>query len=167
MRAADIAYSLPGLLVAIVLLGVLGGGYVVAVVVLLVLTVPYDTRLIRGATLAQRNLPYVDAARVMGLRPRRIMLRHIWPNLLPLILANSFLNFAFALVSLSALSFLGLGSPPGSADWGRMLSDNLPLLNQAPLAVIAPGIALVVTATSMNLFGDRLYEVMSDSGKGR
>jgi peptide/nickel transport system permease protein len=167
MRAADVAYSLPGLLVAIVLLGVLGGGYFVAVAVLLVLTAPYDTRLIRGATLAQRGLPYVDAARTMGLSSRRIMFRHIWPNLLPLILANSFLNFAFSLVSLSALSFLGLGSGPGSADWGRMLSDNLSLLNQAPLTVIAPGIALVLTATSMNLLGDRLYELMSDSGKGR
>ena len=74
---------------------------------------------------------------------------------------------AFSLVSLSALSFLGLGSGPGSADWGRMLSDNLSLLQQAPLTVIAPGIALVLTATSMNLLGDRLYELMSDSGKGR
>jgi peptide/nickel transport system permease protein len=167
MRAADVAYAMPGLLVAVVVVGVLGGGYFVAVCVLVVLTAPYDTRLIRGATLEQRALPYVDAARTMGLSDRRIMYRHIWPNLLPLIGANSFLNFAFSLVALSALSFLGLGDGPGATDWGRMLSDNLSLISQAPLAVIAPGIALIGTATAMNLVGDWMYETLADRGRAR
>lgn len=167
MRVVDLMYSLPGLLVAIVALGVLGGGFWIAVVVLTVLTAPFDTRLIRGATLEQRGLPYVDAARTLGISDRRIMVRHIWPNIAPLIVANSFLNFAAALVGLASLSFLGLGGGPGSSEWGQMLNDNLPLLQQNPLAVLAPGIALVLLALTMNLIGDWAFERLSDRGRGR
>lgn len=167
MRCVDAVYALPSLLVAIVLLGVLGGGYYAAVAVLVVLTAPSDIRIIRGATLEQRNLPYVDAARTTGLGPGRIMLRHIWPNLLPLIVANAFLNFAYSLVSLSALSFLGFGVSPGEADWGRMLSDGIQFIQSNPLVAIAPGLAIVLTSTSMNLVGDWLYERLSDQGRAR
>lgn len=164
MRTVDLLYSLPGLLVAIVALGVFGGGYWVAVGVLVLLTAPYDTRLIRGATLGQRGLPYVDAARTLGLSSRRIMFRHIWPNVVPLIIANSFLNFAFTLVSLASLAFLGLGAGPGATDWGKMLNENLPVIETNPLAVLAPGIALILLALSMNLIGDWIYERLSDRG---
>jgi peptide/nickel transport system permease protein len=167
MRGVDLLYALPALLVAIVLLGVLGGGYWVAVAVLVVLTAPSDTRIIRGGTLEQRTLPYVDAARTLGLSSRQVMFRHIWPNLLPLIVANVFLNFAYSLVSLSALSFLGLGVGPGAADWGRMLADNLQLIQDHPLPALAPGAALVLTATSANLLGDWCYERLSDRGRAR
>jgi peptide/nickel transport system permease protein len=167
MRTVDLAYALPGLLLAIVILGVLGGGYPVAILVLLVLTVPYDTRIIRGAALHQRTLPYVDAARTLGLSPRRIMWRHIWPNLLPLLVANGFLNFAFTLVALSGLSFLGLGAGPASPDWGRSINDNLTLLQANPLATLAPAAAVVVTATAMNIVGDWAYERLSDRGSAR
>lgn len=167
MRAVDLLYALPALLVAIVLIGVLGGGYPVAVAILVLLTAPSDVRILRGATLEQRSLPYVDAARTVGVSPRNIMFRHIWPNLLPLLAANAFLNFAYALVALSALSFLGLGADPGAADWGRMLSDNLPLLQDNPAAVLAPGIALVLTAAAMNLLGDWAYERLADRGRAR
>ena len=102
MRLADLVWALPGLLIAIVVVGVIGGGYYVAVVVLVVLTFPIDARIVRGAALQQRNMPYVEAAMTLGIAPWRVMLRHIWPNLLPLVMANTFLNFAFSLVSLSA-----------------------------------------------------------------
>lgn len=167
MRVVDLLYSLPGLLVAVVALGVFGGGYWVAVAVLVVLTSPYDTRLIRGATLEQRNLPYVDAARTLGLSSPRIMLRHIWPNITPLIVANSFLNFAFTLVALASLAFLGLGAGPGATDWGQMLHENISQIEANPWAVMAPGIALVLLALSMNLIGDWMYERLSARGMGR
>jgi peptide/nickel transport system permease protein len=95
------------------------------------------------------------------------MLRHIWPNVLPLALANAFLTFAFAIVSLSALSFLGLGVGPGTPDWGRMLSDSRTLLFDVPLAAVAPGIAIVATAASVNVVGDWLYERLADRGRAR
>jgi peptide/nickel transport system permease protein len=167
MRWVDFMVSLPVLLVAIVVVGTLGGSYALAVVILIVLQIPYDTRIIRGATLEQRVLPYVEAARALGLRSPRVMAVHIWPNLWPLVIANSFLNFAFALVNLAALSFLGLGAGPGTSDWGRMLSDSRTLIFQNPWSALAPAIAIVLTAASMNILGDWLYERVSDAGRVR
>jgi peptide/nickel transport system permease protein len=166
-RVVDLVYAMPALLVAIVVVGVLGGGYFLAVGLLVVLFSPVDTRIVRGATLDQRSRPYVEAARILGLPSRRIMLRHIWPNVLPLALANAFLTFAFAIVSLSALSFLGLGVGPGTPDWGRMLADSRTLLFDVPLAALAPGIAIVATAASVNVVGDWLYERLADRGRAR
>jgi peptide/nickel transport system permease protein len=165
MRGVDLMYALPPLLVAIVIGGVVGGGYWVAVAILAVLFSPYDARLIRGATLQQRNLPYVEAARTLGLSSGRIMARHVWPNLLPLVVANTFLNFAFALVTLAGLSFIGIGVAPGTADWGQMLGDSRALIFGNPWAALGPGTALVLTAVSMNLAGDWLYERLSDRGR--
>jgi peptide/nickel transport system permease protein len=166
-RWVDLVYAMPALLVAIVVVGVLGGGYFLAVALLVVLFSPIDTRIVRGATLDQRSRPYVEAARMLGLSNRRIMVAHIWPNVLPLALANAFLTFAFSIVSLTSLSFLGLGVGPGTADWGRMLSDSRTLLFDVPAAALAPGIAIVVAAASVNVVGDWLYERLSDRGRAR
>jgi peptide/nickel transport system permease protein len=167
MRAADLVYALPALLVAIVVVGVLGGGYFRAVALLVVLYAPFDTRIVRGATLEQRSRPYVEAARTLGLPRRRIMFGHIWPNVLPVAVANATLAFAFSLVSLASLSFLGLGVGPGTADWGRMLAESRTLLFDNPAAAVAPGIAIVVTAASVNVIGDWLFERLSDRGRIR
>jgi peptide/nickel transport system permease protein len=167
MRWVDLMIALPGLLVAIVVVGVLGGGYWLAVVLLLVLSTPYDCRVVRAATLDQRSKAYVEAAVVLGVTARRIMFVHIRPNVTPIIVANSFLNFAFNIVNLAALSFLGLGVPAGTPDWGRMLADNRDLLTLNAAAAIAPGIAIVLAAASVNLLGDFAYEKLSDRGRAR
>lgn len=167
MRWVDLMYALPGLLVALVVIGVLGGGYARAVVLLIVLSAPYDTRVIRAATLEQRPLPYIEAATTLGLSRTTIMFRHIGPNIMPIIVANSFLNFAFNLVSLAGLSYLGLGVDPSTPDWGRMLADNRELISVNAASVLAPALLLVVTAASMNLLGDRVFELLSDRGRMR
>ena len=89
------------------------------------------------------------------------MFRHIFPNILPLIAAYVVLDFAFALVSLAALSFLGLGVPPGTPDWGRMLFENRTILLTNPMAALLPAAAIVVTAACINIIGDWTYERMS------
>jgi peptide/nickel transport system permease protein len=167
MRWADLMYALPSLLVAIVVVGVLGGGYWIAVILLMVLTAPYDARLIRASVLEQRPRAYVEAARALGLPSRRIMFVHVWPNVLPIVIANTFLNFAFSLVALAGLSYLGLGASPGSSDWGRMISDNRNLLFENPLAPLGPAMALVLTAVAVNLLGDWAYERVADRGRPR
>ena len=164
MRAVDIGYALPPLLVAIVIAGVVSGGYWVAVAVLVVVSSPYDVRIIRAVTLEQRQLPYIEAARVLGLSRRRIMVRHILPNLVPFIIVNFCLDFAFALVTLSGLSFLGLGAPPGSSEWGRMLSDNQALVFTNALGALAPGIMIVLAAASVSLIGDWVAERFAARG---
>jgi peptide/nickel transport system permease protein len=167
MRWVDLMWSLPGLLVIIVVAGALGSGYWQAVALLIVLTVPFDTRIVRGATLEQVPRPYVEAARALGVPSRRIMVLHIWPNVAPVAVANSFLVFAGSLGFLAGLSFLGLGVAPGTPDWGLMLAEGETLLFANPVAVLAPGLMIVVTATSMNLIGDWLYERLSSQGTGR
>lgn len=167
MRVSEFVYALPALLVAIVVVGVLGGGYFRAVVLLVILYCPLDARLVRAATLEQRSRAYVEAAQTLGLSDRRVMFGHIWPNVLPVAIANATLAFAYALVSLAALSFLGIGVGPGTADWGRMLSDSRTLLFENPATALAPGLALVLTAAAVNVIGDWLFERVSDRGRVR
>ena len=167
MRWVDFMWSLPSLVILVVVAGAVGGSYWVAVGVLIVLTVPFDTRVIRGATLEQMPRPYVEAAKTLGVPRWKIMLFHVWPNVSPIAVANTCLVFAGSLVTLAGLEFLGLGLPPGTPDWGLMLSQNEALLFTNPLATIAPGVMIVLVAISMNLIGDWLYEQLTSRGVGR
>ena len=161
MRGADLMLALPALLIAIVVVGVLGGGFWIAVLVLILLFAAPDTRIVRSAVLEQRPLPYVEAARTLGISRPRIMFGHILPNIFPIILAYVVLDFAFALVSLAGLSFLGLGVEPGAADWGRMLAENRGLLFSNPWAAVVPALLIILTAAAMNLVGDWMYDRVS------
>jgi peptide/nickel transport system permease protein len=158
MRFIDGLGSLPGLLVTIVVAGVVGGGYLVAVALLAVLFCPNDARLVRAATLELRKQGFVEAAGLLGTSRAGIMVRHITPNVASLELANALLNFAFSLVALASLSFLGIGVAPGTPDWGRMLSEGRVLLGENPAAIFAPAIAIAFTAASLNILGDWAYE---------
>ena len=144
-RSCEVLLSLPVTLLAIVVAGVIGGSYWVTVGVLIVLFAPSDVRMIRSATLAQKPQPYIEATRVLGLSGPRI-------------LANLFVNIAFALVSLSGLSYLGLGVGAQDADWGRQLADGRALLAQNPAASVAAGLSIIVTATAINIAGDWFAE---------
>jgi peptide/nickel transport system permease protein len=167
MRWVDLMWSLPGLLVVLVVAGVLGAGYLVVVALLTLFEAPGVTRVIRGATLEQRPLPYVEAAETLGLSSRRVMFRHILPNVLPTIVANTFLTFAFALVSLAGLAFVGIGVEPQTPNWGQMLFAAVATFFQNPWTAIAPALMIMLTALSVNLIGDWAFEVLSDRGKQR
>jgi peptide/nickel transport system permease protein len=164
-RFVDFMFALPGLLIAIVIVGVVGGGYWLAVLVLSLLNFSGGVRILRGAALEQRTLPYIEAARTLGVPRYRIMYRHIWRNISPIVFANAALDFALALVALSSLSYLGLGTNPGQAEWGRMLADNQRLLFDNPLGVLTPGLAIVLFATAVTVIGDWFYDRFSFSGR--
>ncbi|GAA1749226.1 ABC transporter permease [Nonomuraea bangladeshensis] len=166
-RFADLMYALPGLLVIIVVVGVVGGGYWFAVAVLTVLSVPAEIRLCRSATLVQTRLPYIEAARTLGLSGPRIMFRHILPNIAPTVIATFLLDFVGALIGLSGLSFLGLGTPPGTPDWGAMLQEGQALLTVNPWMSLAPGLMIIVTAAGVTLIGDWMYDRYSSRGEQR
>lgn len=157
-RYSDLVLALPAVLLAVVVAGLLGGGYWITVAVLTVLFSPSDVRLVRAAVLEQTTRPYIESAQLLGIRPWRITVRHIMPNIVPTVIANLLLNVAFALVALSSLSYLGLGAPPGAPDWGRQLADGRELLGENPLASIAPGLLIILTATAVNLLGDWVFE---------
>lgn len=158
MRWVDFMIALPGLLVSIVVVSVLGGGYGIAIVVLSIFNVQGDIRIIRGAALEQKPLPYVESLRSLGFSRRRIMFRHIFPNVSPLLVADFAIDFSLALVALAGLSFLGLGAPPGTAEWGAMLAENQSILFSNAAAALGPGFAIVLLAVAVNLIGDWLYD---------
>jgi peptide/nickel transport system permease protein len=167
MRWVDFMWSMPALLVIIVVAGALNGGYWTAVVLLLLLSIPFDARITRAATLEQVQRPYVEAARTLGLPDWRVMFLHVWPNVSTITIPNAFLDFAGALVALSTLSFLGLGSTPGTPDWGLMVAEGQDLLFTNPVGVLAPCVMIVLAAMSMNLIGDWLHERLASRGATR
>jgi peptide/nickel transport system permease protein len=166
-RLADVLFALPELLIAIVVVGTLGGGYLLGVAVLIVLSVPQTFRLIRAATLEQRVKPYIEACRTLNLSRTRVMARHILPNVFPMVLAALFLRFTYGTIGLASLSFLGLGSAPGDPEWGRMVADNRTYLLESGWSTLAPAFALMLMCVSANLVGDWLYERLSSRGVSR
>lgn len=163
-RWSDLVLALPPVLLAIVVAGIVGGGYWMTVAVLVVLFSPSDIRMIRSAVIQQRHRPYIEATRVLGLGKTRVLVRHILPNIAPVVLANLFLNVAFALVAMSSLSYLGVGVSPGSADWGRQLSDGRDLLFTNPAAAVVPGLAIILASITINVVGDWIADRFSDDG---
>jgi len=164
-RIVDFMFALPGLLIAIVVVSVVGGGYPLAILVLSVLNVPGDIRIVRSVAVKQRALPYIEAARTLGVPRRQIMYRHILLNMVPILIANFALDFGGALIALAGLAFLGLGSQAGSAEWGRMLAEGQSLLFQNASAVLAPGLAIVLLAMSVSLIGDWIFDQYARRGR--
>ncbi|MDX3002683.1 ABC transporter permease [Kribbella solani] len=162
MRVGDLMYSVPAILVSIVVVGVLGGGYYLAVGVIILLSVPADTRVVRAAVLSERHLPYIEACRTLGLSRRRIMAVHILPNVMPTAMAILLLDFVYGLIALSSLSYLGLGAEAGSPEWGRMLADNRTLLADNPNAALVPAVLIMATAAAVTLLGDWAYDRVSE-----
>jgi len=157
-RGADLIFALPALLVAVVVIGSVGGGYWLTVALFVFLSLPAEIRLCRSATMVQVRLAYVDAARTLGLSAPTTILRHVLPNIVPTVIATFLLDFVGSLVGFSSLAFLGLGVEAGSADWGTMLADGQGLIYDNPWMSIAPAVMLVATAAAVTIIGDALYD---------
>ncbi|WP_211229353.1 ABC transporter permease [Nakamurella lactea] len=166
-RFADLVYALPALLIAIVVIGVVDGGYWLTAAILIFLSTPYQIRLCRSVTMVQVRLPYVDAARTIGLTSRRTLFRHILPNILPTVVATLLLDFVAALIGYSALAYLGLGVQAGQPDWGAMLAEGQSFITVNPWLSLAPAIMLIATASSVTLVGDWLYDRLSSKAVSR
>ncbi|WP_062204024.1 ABC transporter permease [Demequina salsinemoris] len=164
-RWTDLLLALPVLLAAIVVGGVLGGGYWVTVGLLILLFSPSDIRIVRAGVMEQSARPYIEAAQMLSLSRWRVMFRHILPNVASLVITNMMLNVAFALVAFSSLSFLGVGVAAGTADWGRQLTDNRAIMFDNPAAVFVPAALIVVVAVAVNLVGDWIGQRLSQVGE--
>ena len=164
-RWTDLLLALPVLLAAIVVAGVFGGGYWVTVVLLIALFSPSDIRIVRAGVLEQSARPYIEAAQMLSLSRWHVMFRHILPNVSTLVITNAMLNVAFAIVAFSSLSFLGVGVPPGTADWGRQLTDNRAIMFDNPAAVMVPAALIILVACAVNLVGDWLGQRLSQVGE--
>ena len=155
---ADLTLSMPSMLLAIAAAGIIGGGYWVSVLVMIILYSPADIRLVRAAVIQQKGKPYIESALVMRLKSTQILTRHIFPNISRIVLVNFFLNIAYGLVSMSSLSFLGLGVGPGDADWGRQLADGRRYLLDNPALSVGTGLAIIFTAVAINVIGNYAME---------
>ena len=160
MRTSDVFLAFPGLVFALAIAGVLGGGMMNAVLALAAISWPKYARIARGLTLAQKNEPYLAAARLAGCTTAQLIFRHILPNVAGPLLVTAMLDIGTMMMELAGLSFLGLGAQPPIAEWGSMMSDNRSLLQTAPWTIIAPGIAIFIAVMVFNLLGDTIRDWM-------
>jgi len=155
----DILFAFPGILLAVLAAAIFGAGLTAASVALAIAYMPYVARVLRGAALRERGQPYVAALEVQGASGTSICLRHIIPNMLPLIVAQATIMFGWAMVDLAAISFLGLGVQPPTPNWGVMISENEPgILQGYPLPALAAGLCIVGVVIAFNVLGERLFE---------
>jgi peptide/nickel transport system permease protein len=159
-RVIDVLLAFPSLVLALAIVGVLGPSIrSVLIAVVAVHWVSY-ARLVRGMVLSARNQPYVESAVALGARSWRLMFREILPNVVPPVVILATLEMGGLLLSISALSFLGLGAQPPTPEWGTMLNQARPYFQSHPYLMIAPGIAITLTVLAFNLLGDGLRDAL-------
>jgi peptide/nickel transport system permease protein len=158
-RGFDIMFAFPGLLLAILLTAVMGPGLLTMTVALVIAYTPYVGRIIRSETVRQRNLPYISAVSLQGSSSVGIWVRHLLPNIAPLVWAQLTLTYAYSLLDAAALSFLGLGIQPPTPDWGVMVSEGEPgLTGGHPQESLYAGALIVIVVVAVSVIGNRLAD---------
>src|SRR5499427_6034145 len=166
-RLVDIMQALPVLILALVMAAALGPALDNTIVAISIPLIPYSARVIRSNTLALREMPYVEAARAVGMSEFRIAVRHVLPNTLAPLIVLATAQLGSAILTESSLSFLGLGIPEPHPSWGRMLSESAAeYVRTAPWLVIFPGIAISLAVFGTNLFGDALRDILDPRQRG-
>jgi peptide/nickel transport system permease protein len=160
MRAMDVLFAFPAILLAIAIMAMLGASITNAMIAIGIVYAPSFARLIRASVLSLKEREFVDAARVLGVSNTGILARHIVPNLLAPLIVQATFSFSTAILTEAALSFLGLGTPPPTPSWGTMLSASRRYVELAPWPAIFPGLAIMVVVLGFNLFGDGLRDVL-------
>jgi peptide/nickel transport system permease protein len=168
MRITDIWLTIPGFLMAIGIVAMLGAGLTQIMIAIGIINVPLFARLLRGSVLAQRENDFVLAARSVGVPKRSILAAHILPNAMSPVIVQGTLALATAIIDAAGLGFLGLGpQDPATPEWGTMLTNTTRFLQTAPHLAVIPGLAIVITAISINLIGDGLREALDPKLRGR
>lgn len=160
MRAVDVLLAFPSFLLALAVVGALGPGLVNLMLAFVFVWWANYARIVRGLVLSVKERPYVESARALGLRGRRVALRHVMPSVLAPVVVLWTLQSGRLLLALSALSFLGLGVQPPTPEWGAMLNEARDFLARAPQLMVYPGLLITVAALGFNLVGDGLRDVL-------
>ena len=158
MRASDLVLAFPALLLAIMFGAVYGASTLTAMIAIGIATIPSFARVARAGALQVMRTEYVLAARVSGRSRFAIAGRHVLPNISSLVIVQASVSFAIAVLAEAALSFLGLGTPPRTPSWGRMLQESQELLFVAPRLAVVPGVAIAIAVLGFNLLGDGLRD---------
>jgi peptide/nickel transport system permease protein len=160
MRVADVFLALPTLILALVVVGLLGQGLRNLIITIVFVQWPSYARIVRGMTLKVREREFIEAARASGVSRRRIVARHVLPNLLGPIVVLSTLDMGRVLLAVSGLSFLGFGISPPTPEWGAMLADAKTFLDRAPQLLLWPGMSITLMVLAFNLTGDGLRDLL-------
>jgi peptide/nickel transport system permease protein len=160
MRVVDAMMSFPDILLGIALVSILGVSLWNVMLALVIVYTPRVARVVRATTLVLRELLFVDAARALGVRTPLILWRHILPNLMSPILVQLTFIFAYAILAEAGLSFLGVGVPPDIPTWGTMIAGSLDYADKAFWTIFSPGIAIVLTALSLQMLGDGVRDLL-------
>jgi peptide/nickel transport system permease protein len=160
MRLVDAMMALPDILLAIFLVAVLGASAVNVILALSIVYIPRVVRVVRASTLVVRELPFVEAARALGVSSFRIITVHILLNVSSPVLVQATFIFAYAVLAEAALSFLGAGVPPEIPTWGTMIAAGQQYADQALWVVLFPGLAIVLSALSLQIIGDGLRDML-------
>jgi len=158
-------YALPALLIALLFGAIFNPGATTSMVAIGLAAVPAFARVARAGVLAVKAQPYVEAARALGMGNGRIMLRHVLPNILGPLVVQASLAFAASILAEAALSYLGLGTQPPTASWGRMLREAQSYQELSPWPVVWPGVAIGLAVLGFNLLGDGLRDWLDPRGK--
>jgi len=160
MRIVDVLLAFPSLILALAVAGTLGEGYVSLLVAMIATLWARNARLIRGAVLAERTRPYVEASRALGTRPVRLIWRHILPNVIwPFVVLLS-LEMGRSILLVAALDYLGVGVQPPTPEWGTMVADARLFVFSAPWMIGFPGLAIALTVAAFNLVGEGLRDAV-------
>lgn len=159
-RAVDLTFAFPAILSAILITALLGPGAVNAILAIGIFNIAVFARVSRGAALVVYGRDFVRAAQSLGRSRLDIALRHVLPNMANALIVQATIQFAIAILAEAALGYLGLGTQPPQASWGKMLLDAQTLLAQAPLQAVFPGLAIAVAVLGLNLIGDGLRDLL-------
>jgi peptide/nickel transport system permease protein len=160
MRVMDIFFAFPAILLALLVVTILGRGLNKTIIAIAVVYTPIFARVARGPVLSVKQMEFVTAARSIGMKHHRIVLRHVLPNTLAPLIVQVSLALSWALLTEAGLSFLGLGTQPPEPSWGVMLSDSQGISEIAPWLMIYPGLAIMLGVLGFNLLGDGLRDTL-------
>ncbi len=160
MRISDVLLAFPGMLLAIGVVAVMGSSMANVIIAVAVFSVPAFARLVRGNTLALKQMTYVEAVRSVGASDLTIMLRHILPGTISPIVVYGTMRIGTSIITAASLSFLGMGARPPTPEWGAMLNEARADMVSAPHVAIFPALAIFLTVLAFNLLGDGLRDAL-------
>jgi len=160
MRICDVLFAFPGILLAIGIVAILGGGMFNVIIAVAIFSIPTFARLVRGNTLALKHLTYVEAARSIGASDWTIVLRHIFPGTIAAVVVYFSLRIGTSIITAASLSFIGMGAQPPTPEWGAMLNEARADMMTSPHVALFPSLAIFFTVLAFNLLGDGLRDAL-------
>jgi len=160
MRVCDVLFAFPGILLAIGIVAILGGGMGNVIIAVAIFSIPTFARLVRGNTLALKHLTYVEAARSVGASDWTIVVRHIFPGTIAAVVVYFSLRIGTSIITAASLSFIGMGAQPPTPEWGAMLNEARADMMTSPHVALFPSLAIFLTVLAFNLLGDGLRDAL-------